>query len=230
MNIPYWEWFVRIVIAGILSGVIGWERGSHGRDAGLRTMILVGMGTTVIMITSLMVYTLFAGSNDPILRLDPARIAYGVITGIGFLGAGAIMKDARRIRGLTTAACLWITTAIGLAVGCGLYLIAITTTALALVTLFLLKHLEMVFPRDRYNRLVAEYAGVSGDVSAIKETVLKCRIEILSVEVRRDVANNLLGITLQLRYRHHADISGMLHDRLFRELSALPGLKRMEWT
>jgi len=135
-----WEAIIKVLISGILSGVIGFEREKHGREAGLRTMILVGMGTTIILISSFQVYYIFSNIQNPLLRLDPARIAYGVITGIGFLGAGVIIKDQRRIRGLTTAACLWFVTSISLAVGVGLYIFSVVLTLISLLILYFFKN------------------------------------------------------------------------------------------
>jgi putative Mg2+ transporter-C (MgtC) family protein len=122
----------------VLSGFIGFERQFHRRTAGLRTHILVSLGSCLIMLTSLYIFDIYKAQ----VPLDPARIAAGVITGIGFLGAGAIMRDRETIRGLTTAASLWVVAGIGLAVGCGFYLAAIFTTALALAALLVLRYAE----------------------------------------------------------------------------------------
>ncbi|MFH0790632.1 MAG: MgtC/SapB family protein [Candidatus Omnitrophota bacterium] len=129
----------RLIVALILSGFIGLERQVHRRTAGLRTHILVCLGAALIMLTSLYLFDIY----NKIASLDPTRIAAGVITGIGFLGAGAIMREkAGGIKGLTTAASLWVVVGIGLAVGCGFYTGAIFTTLLALVVLFFLRYAE----------------------------------------------------------------------------------------
>jgi len=128
----------RLTLSVLLSGFIGFERQFHRRTAGLRTHILVSLGSCLIMLTSLYIFDIYKAQ----VPLDPARIAAGVITGIGFLGAGAIMRDRETIRGLTTAASLWVVAGIGLAVGCGFYLAAIFTTALALAALLVLRYAE----------------------------------------------------------------------------------------
>lgn len=128
----------RLIISVILSGFIGLERQVHRRTAGLRTHILVCLGATLIMLTSLYLFDIY----NELASLDPARIAAGVITGIGFLGAGAIMREKAGIKGLTTAASLWVVVGIGLAVGCGFYTGAIFTTLLTLVVLFFLRYAE----------------------------------------------------------------------------------------
>jgi putative Mg2+ transporter-C (MgtC) family protein len=128
----------RLVLSLALSGLVGLERQIHRRTAGLRTHILVCMGSCLIMLTSLYVFDIYKDKAP----LDPARIAAGVITGIGFLGAGAIIRDREGIKGLTTAASLWVVAGIGLAIGCGFYPAALVTTVLTLIVLFLLRYLE----------------------------------------------------------------------------------------
>jgi putative Mg2+ transporter-C (MgtC) family protein len=128
----------RLTLSVLLSGLIGLERQMHRRTAGLRTHILVALGSCLIMLTSMYVFDIYRD----VVALDPARIAAGVITGIGFLGAGAIIHEQESVRGLTTAASLWVAAAIGLAAGIGFQRAAIFTTALTLVVLFFLRQLE----------------------------------------------------------------------------------------
>lgn len=134
------EIFMRLFLSLVLSGFIGLERQIHRRTAGLRTHILVGLGSCLIMLTSLYIFAIYKNEAS----LDPARIAAGVITGIGFLGAGTIIRERAGVRGLTTAASLWVVAGIGLATGCGFHRAALFTTILALVTLFFLRYVERV--------------------------------------------------------------------------------------
>jgi len=138
-----WEAIRRIICAFVLGAVIGLEREKKGRSAGLRTHILVCMGSCLIMLVSLYMYELFKNKTT----LDPARIAAGVVTGIGFLGAGTIIRSQEGIRGLTTAASIWISSAIGLAVGCGFYEVAFFSTFLSFLTLAFLKKIERKLER-----------------------------------------------------------------------------------
>lgn len=128
----------RILLSAFLGGLIGLERELHRRGAGLRTHILVSVGSTLVMLTSLHVFDMYRDK----VPLDPARIAAGVITGIGFLGAGAIIRMGEGVKGLTTAASLWVTAAIGLAIGCGFYFASIFTTIAVFFALFFLRKLE----------------------------------------------------------------------------------------
>ncbi len=128
----------RLILSVFLGGFIGLERQMHKRTAGLRTHILVCLGSCLIMLTSIYIFDIYKNQ----VSLDPARIAAGVITGIGFLGAGAIIREKEGIKGLTTAASLWLVAGIGLAVGCGFFLAGAFTAVLALIALFFLRYLE----------------------------------------------------------------------------------------
>jgi len=138
----------RLTLSVLLSGLIGLERQMHRRTAGLRTHILVCLGSCLIMLTSLYVFDIY----NHIANLDPSRIAAGVITGIGFLCAGTIIREREGVKGLTTAASLWVVAGIGLAVGCGFQKAALYATVLTLVVLFFLRYAEdMIFGREEKN-------------------------------------------------------------------------------
>jgi putative Mg2+ transporter-C (MgtC) family protein len=138
----------RLVLTVILGGLIGVERQLHKRTAGLRTHILVALGSCLIMLTSIYVFDIYKG----IANVDPARIAAGVITGIGFLGAGTIIREKEGVKGLTTAASLWVVAGIGLACGCGFKRAAIYTATLSLIVLFFLRYAEKIFFIDECER------------------------------------------------------------------------------
>ena len=129
---------IRLCLSVLFGGMVGLERELHGRAAGLRTHIMVSLGSCLIMLTSLYVFAIYS----KVASVDPSRIAAGVITGIGFLGAGTILRGGEGIRGLTTAASLWVVAAIGLAVGIGFISAATMTTALSLSVLFFLGRFE----------------------------------------------------------------------------------------
>jgi len=129
---------VRLILSAVLGGVIGMERELHRHEAGLRTHILVCMGSSLIMLTSLYVFDIYKDINV----VDPSRIAAGAITGIGFIGAGAIIRAGMSVKGLTTAASLWITAAVGLAVGCGFYLAGILASLISVIVLLFLGNVE----------------------------------------------------------------------------------------
>jgi len=133
---------IRLLVAAFLSGLIGFEREAHGRPAGLRTHVLVCVGSTLIMLTSIYMFEAYVGR----VALDPTRIAANVVTGIGFLGAGTILRSGASIVGLTTAASIWAVAGVGLAVGCGYYSGAFATTFIILLTLLVLRKIENFVP------------------------------------------------------------------------------------
>nr|WP_077625210.1 MgtC/SapB family protein [Sediminibacillus massiliensis] len=141
---------LRIFIALILSGLIGFERELKNHSAGFRTHILVGVGSCLMMLLSLYGFESFIEEYDNV-RFDPARIPSYVISGIGFLGAGTIMVHGMTIRGLTTAASIWTVAGLGLVVGAGMYSAAVLTTFVILLSLVLLHHVENFFMNKRSN-------------------------------------------------------------------------------
>ena len=138
MMISNEELLLRLVLSCILGGIIGYERQSRRKSAGLRTNVLVCLGACLIMVMSEGIYQGVEGHTNA----DPARLAAQVVSGIGFLGAGAIMKEGLTVTGLTTAACLWVVAGGGRAVGGGFYSGALITTALVFVTLGTLSKLD----------------------------------------------------------------------------------------
>ena len=137
------ETAVRLLMAAFLGGLIGFERESHGKDAGVRTYALVCLGSALMMIVSIQIYEVYKGTSG----VDPSRIAAQVVSGIGFLGAGAIIREHQGagVKGLTTAAGIWAASGIGLACGMGLYHPAIITTIFTLLILVLFSKLDRFF-------------------------------------------------------------------------------------
>lgn len=141
---------LRMVLAVVLGGFIGLERELSNHAAGFRTHILVCIGSTSIMLLSIYGFSQFV--SEPNVRTDPARLAAQVISGIGFLGAGAILRNGSSISGLTTAASVWVVAAIGLSIGAGFYFPAVLATFLVLISLFLLNKWEKHLLRNRRNQ------------------------------------------------------------------------------
>lgn len=171
-----WQWaaILRMLVAATIGAAVGLEREVHGRAAGLRTQILVCLGCCIVMLASLHFPRLYEHlGTDSVVRLDPARLAYGVVAGIGFLGAGVIMKQGLRPHGLTTAASLWCTGGVGLAVGLGMYVVAGVGGGIMLFTLLALRAVDSLLPSHHYMKLtVSHHQGGNKDeevLQAIKE-------------------------------------------------------------
>ena len=163
------EVILRLLLGTLLGGIIGFERQTHGRPAGFRTQLLVCVACVLLMIISEDYYSQRAA--ETYIRLDPTRIAAGAMTGIGFLGAGVILKTGLSVQGLTTAACIWIVAAIGLAVGVGQYVAAITSAVITFISLWILRIVETKIPRltFKYITLVTDESGDEDTIRSLFE-------------------------------------------------------------
>lgn len=157
-NPVYGEIALRLLAALIIGGLIGLERSYHGRPAGFRTHALVCMSTALLMLVTVYENRWFPGISQGRIALDPTRLAQGIMTGIGFLGAGTIMKEGLSVRGLTTAASIWTTAAIGILVGIGFYFPALLATALTFGTLSLFRWIENRMPVEFYAHFLVRFA------------------------------------------------------------------------
>ena len=216
-----WTIIGRLILAAILSGAIGFEREFHGRSAGFRTHILLCIGSTLIMLTSMHMFDLYDGR----VVVDPGRIAAGVITGIGFLGAGTIMHFKSSIRGLTTAASLWVVAGIGLAVGSGLYFGSIITTILTIIALMIFSRLEHAMIRkDWYKTIVIDAKEGIDQLKSVRGILEEWHTEITDFEVdhARDAGNMLIRIGLKLKSPRHA-------DKLVGDIGSIKGVNSVKW-
>ena len=149
---------VRLVASLVVGGLIGLERSYHGRPAGFRTHSLVCLSTSLLMLVTVYETRWFSSIAPDRISLDPTRMAQGIMTGIGFLGAGTIIKDGLSVRGLTTAASIWITAAIGILIGIGFYFPAAVATILTLGTLSVFRWIENQIPAQFYAQFVIRFA------------------------------------------------------------------------
>lgn len=143
------EWLkvlVPLLVATVAGGLIGLERSYHGRPAGFRTHTLVCVASSLLMLVTMFEDKWFAGAALETIRVDPTRMAQGIMTGIGFLGAGVIMREGLSVRGLTTSASIWITAAIGILAGVGFNSAVVIATGITIATLTLLRKIEYRMP------------------------------------------------------------------------------------
>ncbi len=184
----WWEIVLRLVLAVVLSGIIGFERELHGRPAGLRTHILVCVGAALVMLISI---DGFGGSGDP------ARLAAQVVSGIGFLGAGAILRDGGDIKGITTAATLWIVGMIGLACGNGYYIGAIVATAICVILILILRPVERKI-NNRSHKLTIVYDDKTPALAKIVEIFDREEITISNLDVESIVFEGKKALRLHI--------------------------------
>jgi putative Mg2+ transporter-C (MgtC) family protein len=153
----YAEMALHLVAALAAGGIVGLERSYHGRPAGFRTHALVCLASSVLMILTVYHGRWFDAQSLGRVVIDPTRMAQGIMTGIGFLGAGVIMKEGLTVRGLTTAASIWITAAIGILIGVGFYFPAGVATALTLIVLSVFRWIERRMPIEFYAKLTVAF-------------------------------------------------------------------------
>jgi putative Mg2+ transporter-C (MgtC) family protein len=216
------EALLRVSLAAVLGGTLGLERELREREAGLRTHLLVAVGSALFTIVSAYGFHEFLNSGASVVRADPTRIAAQIVTGIGFLGAGAIIRQGLSIRGLTTAATLWVVAAIGLAAGAGYYAGAVITTIVALIALWPLRGIAF--------RVVSRFRGESGlllvqlpagesPASVIDTVDREVKIEGIELGQEADRRNLELRVELGPAQRPHdlvaklADVEGVLAVR-----------------
>lgn len=212
---------IRLLLATLLGGLIGLERELHGRPAGFRTHLMVALGAALYMGVSLHFFHVYGGlSGNLAVRVDPGRVAAQIVVGIGFLGAGAIIRENASVRGLTTAACLWVAAAIGTACGAGMLLIAVVVTAISLVSLLVLKRVEEGLSRDIYQQVTVLSEYREGQLERIAQVVRDCGSDMMEGGVERDVE----ACTVKFEFRVRV-ISGKPTCRLVDLLSLLEGVK-----
>lgn len=210
------EIIIRLILASILGGLIGLDRESTNRPAGFRTHILVSIGSALMMMISI---------DNSKYGADASRIAAQVISGIGFLGAGTIMRTGTNIEGLTTAASLWVCAGIGLATGNGYYVGAVVTTGIVLFFLRNSKTFEKTLLKSSFKNIEIiglTRSGLIGDIGTLfgKYHIIIKDISIISLE-EGDVSKEELHFTLKLP--HNMDL-----NRIIQELTLIDGITRIK--
>lgn len=211
-EITFTEMLMRLGLSVVLGGVIGAEREHNNQPAGLRTNMILVIGACLAMMLSINLGTA-AGS-------DPARLAAQVISGIGFLGAGAILRFGFNVKGLTTATTLWTMAIVGLAVGMGYYLISIIATAVIMIVLSVLDLIERHLVRANILRTLAiEVYDGKGIVKEIRQIVSQSAFQISGFSVQKSSENKLLQIEIVARFNNAEKL-----EELIEQLSEFEGL------
>jgi putative Mg2+ transporter-C (MgtC) family protein len=218
------EIILRLILASILGGVIGLEREVHGREAGVRTTLLVCLGSALFMVISESFFFKYESKvpGGP-FYVDPVRLAAQVVTGVGFLGAGVIIRMKESIRGVTTAASIWVVCAVGLAVGSGYYFFGVTTSVIAILSLIGLKALEKRLRKDWYKEIVIVSEDKEGQLNRIQEVIDRYEVKVIGSGLRKDFQKK--EMTANFRLRVHA----IKPDQdLLKEVFELEGIKRVD--
>ena len=199
-----WEMLMRLTLSCILGGVIGYERQSRRKSAGLRTNMLVCLGSCLVMLISTAIYQGVEGRTNA----DPARLAAQVVSGIGFLGAGAIMKEGLTVTGLTTAACLWVVAGVGLAVGGGYYTAALLATGLVFVTLGALSRIDEWVLHDNHILLTVFTRDLPGQIVHVNECLEDMNLTVHTVKTTRSQDGDR-ALVLEFELFNHAKVKGV---------------------
>jgi len=208
-----------MVAALVAGGIIGTERSINGRAAGFRTHTLVCMASSVLMLV-----TLFESHWLPLthesIRMDPTRMAQGIMTGIGFLGAGVIFKEGLTVRGLTTAASIWMTSAIGILMGTGLYAAGALATGLTLGVLSIFRRVEEHFPVHVFARHALQFTrGAAMSQSAVRTLLSEHGFKVSDISYFL-IDGELVEYRMAIRTFHRENL-----DRLAETLGALPNVR-----
>ncbi|PKN86306.1 MAG: hypothetical protein CVU46_08280 [Chloroflexi bacterium HGW-Chloroflexi-8] len=219
--IPQSEVFLRIGLAALLGAIIGLEREFDNQPAGLRTNIILVLGSCLAMILSIQISQQFVPLG---IQGDPARLAAQVVTGIGFLGAGAILHSGFNIKGLTTAATIWTMAIVGLAVGSGHLYEAVTVTILLVLALSLVERWELkTFKAVRTITAGLVMVNSPACLDEVRNVFTKAEVRLDKFSYEMDLENNEITINLEYRSRKPE-----LLESVRKELSFLNGLKRIK--
>lgn len=206
-----WEMILRLVLAGVLGAMIGFERRSHFKEAGMRTHFVVALGSALIMMVSK--YGFYDLMGMKYVSLDPSRVAAQVVSGIGFLGAGTIIVEHQNVRGLTTAAGLWATAGIGIAAGAGMYIPAVSSTVLILIGLEIFNKLQM---SAMY--FIGKATMYPDAVNPVLDVLRDSKMKISRIQINRrrskSEGDSEVGLTFRLYSRNQNDINKLMIDIL----------------
>jgi putative Mg2+ transporter-C (MgtC) family protein len=199
---------LRLTLVVLLCGAIGLERETRDQPAGVRTHVLVGMGAAIFTLISAYGFASFQRAGAAI---DPTRVAAQVVTGVGFLGAGAIIHQGMAVRGLTTAAAVWISAAIGMAAGLGFYSLALTGSALVLVALLVFRHIRTaLLHRVQSDRFVLEVEVEPARMRDVLDVVAEHDAVLESLDCEQE--GGLTAVRLHLRVPPGAERASLVQD------------------
>jgi putative Mg2+ transporter-C (MgtC) family protein len=199
MGADIYEMAIRLLVALVAGSLIGYERSYHGRPAGFRTHALVCMASSLLMLVTVYEVHWVRASVDK-LQIDPTRMAQGIMTGIGFLGAGVIIKEGLSVRGLTTAASIWITSAIGILAGIGFYFPLAVSVVLTLGVLSLFRWIEARMPSQAYYHFDVRFARSAGITERqLRELVEQHDFSIANFSYRLDAEGRIRRHSMVIR-------------------------------
>jgi putative Mg2+ transporter-C (MgtC) family protein len=228
VTIGWSEIGLRLVLTAIAGGLIGLNRGEHGRPVGLRTVLLVSLAASLSMIQANLLLGTAGRTSDSFIMLDLMRFPLGILTGVGFIGAGAILRRENLVLGVTTAATLWFVTVMGLCFGGGQIGLGIAACALGLFVLWVLKLVEAQIRHDR-QALLCVVAGDQSILEAeLRKVVASAGFRIASVGFSQDHQEQRQELVCEVHWKARAEES-QIPDFL-EQLGRLPGVIKLKWS
>jgi putative Mg2+ transporter-C (MgtC) family protein len=223
MVIPTLEMLARMGTGMVLGAAIGYERERTGHPAGLRTHLLVALASATFMLVSTQFIYFQSYGNDDHIAVDTSRIAASVVTGIGFLGAGAILRTGISVQGLTTAASLWLVAAVGLAAGGGMHLVAVASTLASLFGLTILGRIEGI--RWHLCQRQVELMGPTGNLNrtVVFEELRKLGVTVTDIEYDHNIEGNESRVVFKVRLATEKRL-----DQMLTRLESLPGIRSVK--
>lgn len=205
-----WELLLRIALGTVLGGVIGYERDVHGRPAGLRTHMLVGLASATFMVISTNFVYLQHFHHEDLVEVDASRIAASIVTGMGFLAGGAILRTGLTVQGLTTAAALWLVGAIGMAAGAGMFSVAAFVTLSGVLTLTVLRRFETKDARTTHRRRVDLVLGPGASATRLSTKLREMGLTVSTIAQERKPAEATQSITLDVRVPGQVEVAELV--------------------
>jgi putative Mg2+ transporter-C (MgtC) family protein len=216
---------VKLLLAALAGGLVGLEREKHGRPAGLRTNLLVSVGSCVIVIVSEAFYLKYAMFGvESALRLDPSRVAAQIVTGIGFIGAGVILKEGASVRGLTTAASLWTVAGLGMSFGMGFFSLGAIATLLVLISLNFLKKLDPIIKKERFLTLAVTAVNREGLLEELMNIFDARKLMVSDLSSHVDLVTNELFYQMVLTQQKQR-----IGHELMVVIKQLEGIKKIHY-
>jgi putative Mg2+ transporter-C (MgtC) family protein len=216
------EILIKLILAFILGGLLGLERQQHGRIAGFRTHILVCFASTILMLSSSLLARI--PSSSTIIQIDPARMAVGIMTGMGFIGAGTIVRSKNHVRGVTTAANVWLTAALGVSIGLGYYSLAILGTIFSFIVLWVLGKLDYILKTEHFEILTVSAKSSSPVLDSILVMCEQANAHVIDINYIKKKSTDTAEYKIFLR------MSGRItEEQMIDEILSFPDVNKVTW-
>jgi putative Mg2+ transporter-C (MgtC) family protein len=226
-NITWPEIVARLALTAIAGGIIGLNRGEHGRPAGLRTVLLVSLAASLTMILANLLLGTTGKGAESFVNIDVMRLPLGILTGVGFIGAGAILRKDNLVVGVTTAATLWFVTVMGLCFGSGQGWLGVVAFGLGMTTLWFLEYIELELPQDHRGTLCLVVARDGIREEELREMLTQGNCHILTFSMVHDHIASRREFTCEITWR--AKRSSSRAPTFVDQLAARAGIERLSW-